>query len=107
MRVVAADPTAQLEKHCRAVLVGGNRRTKRQETEILQHVVDWIKRWITGLPSSVALPEPIGRHRAEPEQVVTAIHHHVDGEIVAGEDLELRANRIAQLKALPLQFPAQ
>ena len=52
----------------------------------------------------VALREDVGRERREAEQVVAAIHDHVDGEIVSRIDRKVRALRVSQFQTLPFGF---
>ena len=85
------------------VAVGGDRRAEREGAEVLQQVVELVEAAVAGGPPAVALGERLGRERREPEQVVGAVAHHVDGEVVAGEDVEVGPDAIAQREAVPLE----
>ena len=48
-----------------------------------------------------------GRERREPEQVVRAVDDHVDRQVVAGEEQEVRPLRVADREPLPLLGPVE
>ena len=100
MRAVAGDPAAEFQKHRRGMLVCRYRIAERERAEILQCVIEFIKAGIARGPHRVAFGEQVGGKCAEPEEIIAAVHHHVDGEIVAGVDLEVRADPVADLQAL-------
>src|SRR6185437_16762541 len=60
MRIIAGNPATQLEELRGVVLVRRHRRTKGEEAEILQQIVQFVKRGIVRRPQSIAPSEGIG-----------------------------------------------
>ena len=58
-------------------------------------------------PARRPAPRTIRGERAEPEQVVAAVHDHVDGEVVAGEHVEVGPFRVPPSEPLPFQVATQ
>src|SRR5208283_998340 len=101
--VVADEPAAELQELGSAVLVGGDRGAECEVTEVLQQVVELIEARVALKQVTVTQGEVVGGEGGEAEQVIGAVHHHVDGEVVAGEYLEIRADAIAQGEPFPFQ----
>jgi hypothetical protein len=57
---IAADPLTEFEKLSSRVLVGGYGRTEGEKSQVLQGVVQLVKRWISFTPEAVAQREKIG-----------------------------------------------
>src|SRR3569833_4357812 len=93
----------QMQKDRRRALIGRNRRSKRDVAQELQSIGDADIAEIPGLPKSIALGELRWAKGGEAEEIVAAVLDHVDPEVVAGQDLEVRSNAVACRQ--PLQFP--
>jgi len=107
VRVVALEPAAVLQEHRGGVLVGGHGRAEGEEAEVLEQVVEFVERRIATFPEFVTLREEVRGESAQAQQVIAAVHHHVDGEIVAGVDLEVGSDLVAQNQSLPFQVAPQ
>ena len=70
------------------MFVGRNWRAKGEEAEILKQVVQFVKARIGLRPKLVARCKRFRRECRQPEQVIAAIHHHVDSQIVTRVNLE-------------------
>ena len=99
VRRVRLDPAAQLQELRRAVLVGGHGRAEGEEAQILQQVVQFVESGIARCPQRIAPGEQVGREGAQAEQIIAAVHHHVNRQIVAREHFEIGAHVVAQLQA--------
>src|SRR5258706_2677067 len=84
MSIVRRNPTSKFQKLRRTVLVRGHRRSEREEAEILQDIVQLEERRIAGFPETIALGEQVRSKGAQADQVVAAVHDHIDAKIVAG-----------------------
>ena len=100
---VRVDPTAVLQEQRRVVSVGGDRRAERERAQVLQEVVELVERSLAALPAPVALGERLRRECREPQEVVGPVADHVDGQIVAGEHVEIGTDPVADLEAVPLR----
>ena len=89
------------------MFVSGDGCAESETAEVLQNIVQFVETRLAFQPIMIAQGEKIGREGREAEQVVGAVHDHVDGEIVAGEDFEVRADLVAQGEALPFEFAAE
>jgi len=107
MGVIAGNPAAQFQKLGSGVFVGGNRSAEGETAKVLQNIVQFIETRIAFQPVMIAQCEKIGREGRDAEQVVRAVHDHVNGEIVASQDFEVRTDFVAQVKAFPFKFAAE
>ena len=107
MRAVARDAAAQLQELGGRVFVRRHRRAKRDLSEILQQIVDADRPRVVVGPEPIARGERLDAERGQAEQVVAAVEHHVDREIVAGVDAELRTPAVAQGDARPFGTPIE
>ena len=99
---VGADPTPQLEEHRRVVAVGRDRRPERERAEVLEQVVELVERAIAVGPEPVALGERLGRERRQARAGSRSRTDHVDGEVVAGEHVEVGPDPVAEREPVPL-----
>ncbi len=95
MRCVRLNPPIQLEELRSAVFVSRNRGAECEKAQILQDVVERVKVRVACGPQRIPVGEQIGRKRAEAQQVVAAIHHHINRQVVAGEDFEIGPSPVA------------
>lgn len=107
MRVIAADPTSEFQEHGCAVFVGGDGCAEGEEPEVLEAIVQRVKRGIAIEPCFVALREHVGSECAKAQQVIASIHNHVDGEVIACVHAEVRAHGIADGNPLPLEVASK
>src|SRR5207244_295460 len=98
---------AKLEELRRRMLIAGHRRSKRELPEILKQIVQRHRRRVAGSPQPIAQRERVDRKGRQPEQVIAAVEHHVDSEIVPRIELECRAVAIAKLEAAPFQLAVE
>ena len=105
--VVRRGPPPQLEELGRVVSVAGHGRTERELAEVLQQVVEVMEAGVALGPHRVACREEIRGKGRQPEQVVAAVHDHVDRQVIAGQHHELGPDLIAQRQPLPLQLPVE
>ena len=105
MGIVAFDPVLKLEKHGSRVPVGGDRRTKSQIPNRLEKVVKMVKSLITFFPALVAKGKDIWSEGTQAKEVVAAIHHHVDGEVVTRKYMKIRAEGIPEQQSFPFSQP--
>ncbi|MFT3878054.1 MAG: hypothetical protein QM703_00160 [Gemmatales bacterium] len=47
-------------------------------------------------PVRITLSELLRGKRRQSQQIVAAIHHHIDGQIIAGKDVKVGTNPITQ-----------
>src|SRR5258708_26868352 len=103
MRRIRRYPTPQFEELRRAMLISGNWRAESEKTEILQLVVKLIETRIAQCPQRIPPRKQIWRECAEAQQVVSAVHHHINRPIIASEDLEIGTHVIPHFDPLPFQ----
>ena len=72
-------------------------------TEGLQGVVELVEPRVAGGPPGVATGEGFGIGGREAEEPVAAVADHVDGEVVAREDVKLRSQPVAEGEPLPFE----
>ena len=89
------------------MFVGGDGIAEGKSAQRLERVVELVKPDITDQPPPVPQREQVRRERGQAEEVVAAVDHHVDGEVVAGKDHEIRAGAISQQYAFPLHLAVQ
>ena len=104
---VAARPAAEFVEHRGIVAVAGNGVAERKRAEILQEVVELVEPGVTVRPHAVARGELFRRKGREPEEVVGAVHHHVDRKVVTGEHDEVRPLFISDREAIPFESAAE
>ena len=87
------------------MLVGRHRRTKHELAKILQQVIQTVKSIVTCQPASIALGKYFRRERRQPKQIVAAIDHHINCQVIAGEHLKFGSDIITQAYSFPLLQP--
>src|SRR5258706_4839173 len=107
MRRIRRYPTSQFEELRRTMLISGNWRAESEKTEILQLVVKLIETPIAQCPQRIPPRKQIWRECAEAKQVIAAVHHHINRQFIASEDLEIGTHVIPQFEPLPFQTAAQ
>ena len=101
---VRPDPTAMLQEERSVVSVRGDWCPERERAEVLEEVVELVERPLAVFPAPIALGERLRRERRQPQQVVGPVTDHVDGEVVAGEHVEVGTHTVADFEAVPLGF---
>ena len=99
------DPTAKLQEQRSVVSVRGDWCPERERAQVLEEVVELVERPLAVFPAPVALGEGLRRERRQAQQVVGPVTDHVDGEVVAGEHVEVGTHTVADLEAIPLGRP--
>src|SRR5262245_38578929 len=88
--------------------IRGNRRAEREAAEVLEDVVDRPEpRFITLGPGGVTPRERVRREGRQAQQIVAAVHDHVDGQVIAGQHQEVRSARVPYREAIPLLLPVE
>src|SRR5215467_2952311 len=96
MRSRRGNPPRQVKEYCGRVFVGGDWSPESHVAEMLQRVGQRVVCGIGGAPQSVAFGELLRREGGETQKIIRSVFDHIDGEIVAREDLKLRAILLAQ-----------
>ena len=103
MRSRRGDPAAQMQKDRGGMLIRRDGRTERDVPQVLQRVGQRVVARIAVAPQPVALGKFLGSEGCEAQQVIRTVLDHVDAEIVAGIDAELRPMRVSELQPFELQ----
>src|SRR6266540_4961280 len=98
---------AEVEELRGAVLVAWDRCAEGERAQVLEGVVQDEEARIAVCPQTVTEGEGLRREGRQAEQVVAPVDDHVDREIVAGVQLEVRPKLVAQGQSLPLQLTVE
>ena len=84
-------------EHRTGVFVGWHRCSERDIAEVLDRIGQRVVTLIPLQPIPVAQGKQLRTKCGKTQKVVGAVFGHVDGQIVAGEDFEIRADLVLDL----------
>src|SRR4030095_5862961 len=107
MRQTGRYPSYQVQKYRSGMLVGWNRLTKSHIPEMLQRIGKSIVCRVPSLPKLVSFEKFLRSKRCKTEQIVRTVFNHIDAEIVASINAQVRAMRISKTEAFKFHQPIE